>query len=198
MLAWQRAVRISRQILARAFSAAGHALFVKVYVIGPLLHLGEVRNRVMTSQPRQSYMDVALDAARAAGTRGEVPVGAVLVAPDGEIAAFDGNRTREQHDPSAHAELLVIRAGCTAIQSQRLPGYDLYVTLEPCAMCAAAISYARIRRVYYAAHDPKSGAIESGPRFFDQPTCHHAPEVYAGIGEMEAKELLRAFFSARR
>ncbi len=142
-------------------------------------------------------MDPAFDAARAAAERGEVPVGAVVVR-DGEVLAAAGNRTLEDADPTAHAEMLAIREACRRLGSERLVGCDLYVTLEPCAMCAAAISFARIRRVYFGASDPKGGAVEHGPRFFAQPTCHHAPEVYGGIRESEAAELLRSFFSARR
>lgn len=152
----------------------------------------------MTSKPGQRYMEVALDAARQAASRGEVPVGAVLVAPDGSITASDGNRTREHLDPSAHAEMLVIRTGCQTAQSERLPGYDLYVTLEPCAMCAAAISVARIRRLYFGASDPKSGGVDHGARVFSHATCHHAPDVYGGISEDEAQELLQNFFATRR
>ncbi len=132
-----------------------------------------------------------------AAGRGEVPVGAVLVR-DGVILAADGNRTLARHDPTAHAEMLVIRAACAALGSQRLADCDLYVTLEPCAMCAAAISFARLRRLYFAAPDPKGGAVEHGPVFFRQPTCHHAPEVYGGLREQEAATLLRDFFAARR
>ena len=144
------------------------------------------------------HMALALTEAEAAASRGEVPVGAVLVAPDGRPYASDGNRTIERNDPTAHAEMLVIRHGCQATGSQRLPGFDLYVTLEPCAMCAAAISFARIRRLYFAASDPKSGGVEHGPAFFDQATCHHAPEVYGGIAETKAADLLTHFFAARR
>ncbi|WP_246718669.1 nucleoside deaminase [Microvirga terrestris] len=148
--------------------------------------------------PRQADpMSVAFDEARAAAARGEVPVGAVIVR-DGRIVASAGNRPRELRDPSAHAELLAIRRACEALDDERLSGCDLYVTLEPCTMCAGAISFARIRRVYYAAHDSKGGAIDSGVRFFDQPTCHHAPEVYGGIRESEAAALLREFFEGRR
>lgn len=149
--------------------------------------------------PRDSFMDIALGEAEAAAARGEVPVGAVLVDPaTGQVLARDGNRTLEQNDPTAHAELLVIRRAAALVGSQRLAGCDLYVTLEPCAMCTAAISFARIRRLYYGAPDPKGGAIEHGPRFFAQPTCHHRPEVYGHIGERRAAELLRGFFAARR
>jgi tRNA(Arg) A34 adenosine deaminase TadA len=142
-------------------------------------------------------MSVAFDEARAAAARGEVPVGAVIVR-DGRIVASSGNRPRELRDPSAHAEMLAIRRACEALDDERLSGCDLYVTLEPCTMCAGAISFARIRRVYYAAHDPKGGAVDNGVRFFDQPTCHHAPEVYGGIRESDAAALLREFFEGRR
>jgi len=142
-------------------------------------------------------MAAALDEARAAAAMGEVPVGAVIVR-DGTIIARAGNRTIAQDDPTAHAEMLAIRAAAAAAGSQRLTGADLYVTLEPCAMCAAAISFARIRRLYFGAADPKGGAVEHGPRFFGQATCHHAPEVYGGIGEREAAALLRGFFAGRR
>jgi tRNA(adenine34) deaminase len=144
------------------------------------------------------HMERALRAAQAAGVRGEVPIGAVVVGPDGALIAADGNRTRELNDPTAHAELLVIRAACAHLGSQRLTGCDLYVSLEPCPMCAAAISFARIRRLYYGAADPKGGAVDNGVRFFASPSCHHRPEVYAGIGEAEAAALLTGFFRARR
>lgn len=146
---------------------------------------------------RPDFMSEALAEARAAASRGEVPVGAIVVL-DGEIIARAGNRTRELNDPTAHAEILAIRAACTALESERLTGADLYVTLEPCAMCAAAISFARLRRLYYAATDPKGGAVASGPRFFSQPTCHHVPEVYDGMAETEAASLLKSFFAAKR
>ena len=142
-------------------------------------------------------MSVAFGEARAAEARGEAPIGAALVR-DGVVVARAGNRSRELVDPTAHAELLVIREAAAAIGSERLVGCDLYVTLEPCAMCAGAISHARIRRLYYAAPDPKGGAVDHGPRFFSQPTCHHAPEVYGGIRESEAAAMLRAFFGAKR
>ncbi len=148
--------------------------------------------------PFTSYMDLALEEARAAADRGEVPVGAVLVDPDGRVVARDGNRTRELNDPTAHAEVQVLRAGCVAAASERLPGYDLYVTLEPCPMCAAALSNARIARVYYGAADPKSGGVAQGPRVFSHPQCHHVPEVYDGIGAEEAGALLMEFFSSKR
>ena len=141
--------------------------------------------------------EIAFAEARAAGERGEVPVGAVLVR-GGALIAADGNRTLVEHDPTGHAEIRVVRAACASVQSQRLPDCDLYVTLEPCAMCAAAISFARIRRLYYAASDPKGGAVEHGPRFFAQRTCHHRPEVYGGFRDSEAAGLLRGFFQARR
>jgi tRNA(adenine34) deaminase len=136
--------------------------------------------------------------AELAAARGEVPVGAVVVAPGGVILAVAGNRTLEDKDPTAHAELLAIRAAAASLKSERLGDCDLYVTLEPCAMCAAAISFARIRRVYFAASDEKMGAVENGPRFFSQPTCHHAPEVYGGIGDERSRNLLTDFFKARR
>ena len=145
-----------------------------------------------------SYMDQALDEARAAAARGEVPVGAVVVAPGGRVVARAGNRTRELSDPTAHAEILALRAACTAAGSERLPGHDLYVTLEPCPMCAAALSQARIARIYYGAADPKSGGVAQGPRVFSHPQCHHVPEVYDGIGARAAEELLKAFFAGLR
>ena len=143
-------------------------------------------------------MDLALEEAKAAGARGEVPIGAVVVSPDGMVLARAGNRTLELRDPMAHAELLAIREACAQLKSERLVDCDLYVTLEPCAMCAGAISFARIRRLYFGAPDPKGGAVEHGPRFFGQPTCHHAPEVYGGIAEIAAAGLLKDFFAARR
>ncbi|OYW58709.1 MAG: tRNA-specific adenosine deaminase [Rhizobiales bacterium 17-65-6] len=145
----------------------------------------------------ETFMQMALSEARAAAERGEVPVGAVLVRGS-TVVARDGNRTRELNDPTAHAEMLVIRAGTKLLASERLNNCDLYVTLEPCAMCAAAISFARVRRLYYGAYDPKGGAVESGPRFYTQPTCHHAPDVYGGIAERQAAEVLRTFFRDRR
>ena len=145
-----------------------------------------------------SFMDLALAEARAAGLRGEVPVGAVIVAPGGQVVARAGNRTRELNDPTAHAEILALRAACAAAGSERLPGHDLYVTLEPCPMCAAALSNARIARLYYGAADPKSGGVAQGPRIFAHPQCHHVPEVYDGIAATEAERLLKDFFAARR
>jgi tRNA(adenine34) deaminase len=142
-------------------------------------------------------MGIALDEARAAAGRGEVPIGAVIVR-DGTILARDGNRTLERDDPTAHAEMLVIRAAAAGAGSQRLAGADLYVTLEPCTMCAAAISFARIRRLYFGAEDDKGGAVDNGVRFFRQPTCHHAPEVYGGMAARESGEMLKAFFRRLR
>ena len=142
-------------------------------------------------------MDIAFEEARAAAARGEVPVGCVIV-HGGEVIARAGNRTLADRDPTAHAELLAIRQAAAKLGSERLTDCDLYVTLEPCTMCAAAMSFARIRRLYYGASDPKGGAVESGVRFFSSPTCHHKPEVYGGIGEREAAMLLKDFFAARR
>jgi tRNA(adenine34) deaminase len=144
-----------------------------------------------------SFMNMALDEARAAGARGEVPVGAVLVV-SGAVVAQAGNQTRAQNDPTAHAEMLVIRAACAALGSERLTGADLYVTLEPCPMCAAAISSARVARLYYGASDPKSGGVAVGARVFSHPQCHHAPQVYDGIGADACEVLLREFFAQRR
>ena len=143
-------------------------------------------------------MALALAEAERACDLGEVPIGAVVVNADGEVLARAGNRTIAMRDPTAHAELLAIRAACAKLGSERLTGCDLYVTLEPCAMCAAAMSFARIRRLYYGAGDPKGGAVEHGVRFFRSPTCHHRPEVYGGMAETEAAALLRDFFQARR
>ena len=142
-------------------------------------------------------MDTALEEARSAAQRGEVPVGAVIVR-DGTVISSAGNRTRELNDPTAHAEILAIRQACSALGVERLTDADLYVTLEPCAMCAAAISFARIRRLYFGAADEKGGAVLSGGRFFSSPTCHHAPEVYSGISETEAASLLVDFFRQKR
>ena len=143
-------------------------------------------------------METALAEARAAGLRGEVPVGAVVVDAGGRVVAAAGNRTRELSDPTAHAEVLALRAACAAAGSERLPGHDLYVTLEPCPMCAAAIGFARIGRLYYGASDPKSGGVAHGARVFSRPQCHHAPEVYDGIGAAEAERLLKGFFGDKR
>ena len=143
-------------------------------------------------------MLTALAEAEAAAARGEVPVGAVVVDASGAVLARAGNRTRELADPTAHAEMLAIRAACQALGSERLGEADLYVTLEPCPMCATAISFARLRRLYFGAGDPKGGGVEHGARIFSQPTCHHAPEVYGGIEEVRAGALLREFFERRR
>lgn len=144
-----------------------------------------------------SPMDIALEEARAAAERGEVPVGAVVVS-NGTILARAGNRTRERNDVTAHAEMEAIRSACAALGQERLTGCDLYVTLEPCTMCAAAISFARIRRLYFGTEDIKGGGVVNGVRFFDQTTCHHVPEVYSGIAEKEASELLVGFFRQKR
>jgi tRNA(adenine34) deaminase len=143
-------------------------------------------------------MRAALAEAEAAGGRGEVPVGAVLVDADGGVIAAAGNRVEAERDPTAHAEMLVLRAGAAALGAKRLEGCDLYVTLEPCPMCAAAIGLARIHRLYFGAYDPKGGGVEHGPRIFDHPTCNHRPEIYGGIGERQAGALLRTFFRERR
>jgi len=144
-----------------------------------------------------SFMDLALKAAEKAGKSGEVPIGCVIVR-DGEVVASAGNRTLSDHDPTAHAEVLAIRQAAEKLGSERLTDCDLYVTLEPCTMCAAAISFARIRRLYYGAADPKGGAVDSGVRFFASPTCHHVPEVYSGLSESVSSTLLREFFRERR
>ncbi len=146
----------------------------------------------------KSHMDQALAEARAAADRGEVPVGAVIVGPDGSVVAAAGNRTRELNDPTAHAEILALREACARAGSERLPDHDLYVTLEPCAMCAAAMAAARIRRIYYGAADPKSGGVAHGARVFSHPQAHHVPEIYDGIAGDEAAELLKDFFASRR
>ncbi len=146
----------------------------------------------------RTHMDAALDEAKSAASRGEVPVGAVVVSPTGEVIAIAGNRTRELNDPTAHAEILAIRAACEALGQERLIGHDLYVTLEPCPMCASAISNARIARLYYGAADPKSGGVAQGPRIFAQPQCHHAPEVYDGLSSQASEDLLKTFFAAKR
>ncbi len=151
----------------------------------------------MTDNPNLTPMALALAEAEAAALRGEVPVGAVIVR-DEAIVAQAGNRTRALNDPTAHAEMLVIRAACEALGQERLTGCDLHVTLEPCPMCAAAISFARIRRLYYGAADPKGGAVESGIRLYASPTCHHAPDVYGGMREVEAAAILKRFFQERR
>ncbi|WFU09632.1 nucleoside deaminase [Rhizobium sp. CB3090] len=143
------------------------------------------------------FMELALAEARSAGARGEVPIGAVLVL-DNAVVAMAGNRTRELNDVTAHAEIAVIRMACEALGRERLTGADLYVTLEPCTMCAAAISFARIRRLYYGAEDPKGGGVDNGVRFYRQPTCHHAPDVYSGMAERNAADILREFFQQKR
>ena len=143
-------------------------------------------------------MDRALALARIAASLGEIPVGAVIVGPDGSVVAEAHNLTRARKDPTAHAEILAIQQATQVLASERLTGCDLYVTLEPCPMCAAAISFARLRRLYYGASDPKSGGVETGPRIFSYPTCHHAPDVYPGLAESESRALLEAFFSALR
>lgn len=145
-----------------------------------------------------SFMQTALSEARAAAARGEVPVGAVVVSPRGEVIARAGNRTRADNDPTAHAEMLAIRSACARLGDERLTGCALYVTLEPCAMCAGAITAARIERLYYGASDPKSGGVEQGARVFAHPQCHHAPQVFDGIAERESAALLTGFFAARR
>ncbi len=152
----------------------------------------------MTSAVRPDYMELALSEARAAARRGEVPVGAVVVAPDGRIVDSAGNMTRATTDPTAHAEIVAIRRACARLGIDRLTGFDLYVTLEPCPMCAAAVSFARIRRLYYGAADPKGGGVVHGARVFSHPTCHHVPEIYDGIGEAEASALLKSFFAEKR
>jgi len=143
-------------------------------------------------------LEIAFAEAEAAALRGEVPVGAVVADKAGNVIARAGNRTLELKDPTAHAEMLAIRAAAEILGSERLVDCDLHVTLEPCAMCAAAISFARIRRLYFSAGDEKMGAVEQGPRFYSQPTCHHAPDVYSGLGEDRAKLLLKDFFRSRR
>lgn len=149
--------------------------------------------------PGSTYMQLALETAALAAQNGEVPVGAVLVdSATGDVVVSSGNRVETDCDPTAHAEMVVIRAAAARRGGVRLTGCDLYVTLEPCPMCATAISFARIRRVYFGASDPKGGGVENGPRIFDQPTCHHRPDVYGGIGESDAAALLRDFFAARR
>lgn len=159
---------------------------------------GVIGLRQMRMSGFTTHMDRALAEARAAATRGEVPVGAVLIAPDGSIAAAAGNRTRQLSDPTAHAEIVVIREACAAAGSERLPGYSLWVTLEPCPMCAAAISAARIERLYYGANDPRMGGVEHGARVFDHAQCHHRPQIYDGLGADESRSLLRSFFESRR
>ena len=146
----------------------------------------------------KSFMSIALDEAESAAVRGEIPVGAVIVSDIGEVIAQASNRTRELNDPSAHAEILAIRAACARLGQERLAGYDLYVTLEPCAMCAGAIAAARVRRLYYGTSDPKSGGVEQGARVFQHSQSHHIPEIYADVGERDARRLLQAFFAKLR
>ncbi len=167
----------------------------------PLAKTGSAgQGPVMTNELETGLrpMDLALAEAEAAAARGEVPVGAVITGPEGQILARAGNRTLEMQDPTAHAEMLAIREACRKIGSERLIGCDLYVTLEPCPMCAGAISFARLRRLYFGAADEKGGGVDHGPRIFSQTTCHHRPEVYGGIGETAAAALLRDFFAVRR
>lgn len=152
----------------------------------------------MTDAPAPTPMDLALAEAEKAASRGEVPIGCVIVDGSGTVVAAAGNRTLELKDPTAHAEMLAIREACARLGSERLTGFDIHVTLEPCPMCAAAISFARLRRLYFAAADEKGGGVEHGPRIFAHRTCHHAPEIYGGIGERRAAEMLRAFFAVRR
>jgi tRNA(adenine34) deaminase len=151
----------------------------------------------MTMQAMTSFMDMALAEARTAGERGEVPIGCVIV-HGGAVIARAGNRTVAERDPTAHAEMLAIRQTAASLRSERLEDCDLYVTLEPCAMCAGAVAFARIRRLYYGAADPKGGAVDNGVKFFASPTCHHRPEVYGGMAEAEAGALLQSFFKERR
>jgi tRNA(adenine34) deaminase len=161
-----------------------------------------IAGQTMPNSLNMTPMQIALAEAAAAASRGEVPVGAVIVGVDGRVVAKAGNRTRELSDPTAHAEMLVIREACRQFGTERLTvpagTFDLYVTLEPCPMCAAAISFARLRRLYYAASDPKSGGVDHGARLFAQPTCHHAPDVYSGMEEVAARDLLKRFFAAKR
>jgi tRNA(adenine34) deaminase len=144
-----------------------------------------------------SFMDMALEEARAAGERGEVPIGCVIVR-EGAVVVRAGNRTHADHDPTAHAEIVAIRAAAATLGSERLADCDLYVTLEPCAMCAGAVAFARIRRLYYGAPDLKGGAVDNGVKFFASPTCHHRPEVYGGMSEAQTSALLKSFFQERR
>jgi tRNA(adenine34) deaminase len=158
---------------------------------------GRMGSADLAGENKDDPMSLAFAEARLAEHRGEAPIGAALVR-EGAVIASAGNRTRELSDPTAHAEMIVIREAAAKIGSERLVGCDLYVTLEPCVMCAGAISFARLRRLYYAAPDPKGGAVDNGPRFFCQPTCHHTPDVYGGLRESEAAAMLKSFFAARR
>lgn len=162
------------------------------------LVFAQVRRHVRDMTRFRSFMPLALQAARNAAARGEVPVGAVIVAQDGTVLAVEGNRTRERNDPTAHAEILAIRAACAALAQERLAGCDLYVTLEPCAMCAQAAAHARLRRLYYGASDPRSGGVAHGARVFAHAQCHHVPEVYDGLDADAASELLKSFFEKLR
>jgi tRNA(Arg) A34 adenosine deaminase TadA len=182
----------------RSLTIVSAAIVVECANLSP----SQQRERAMRNEQigpgAASAMARALAEAEAAAAAGEVPVGAALVEPGGRIVAASGNRVERGHDPTAHAEMLVLRAGAARLGVKRLAGCDLYVTLEPCPMCAAAIGLARVRRVYFGAYDPKGGGVEHGPRIFDQPTCHHRPEIYGGIGEQAAAALLRDFFRDRR
>jgi tRNA(adenine34) deaminase len=169
--------------------------YAKNYVTIEEAREGAAQAWFMKANP---YMELALAEAELAAAAGETPVGAVVVSPDGRIAGRGHNLVIATSDPTAHAEILAIREACLAAKSERLPGYDLYVTLEPCAMCAAAISFARIRRLYFGAPDEKGGAVEHGVRFYTSPACHHAPEVYGGIGEARASAMLKEFFRKLR
>jgi tRNA(adenine34) deaminase len=160
--------------------------------------LNPAQSQPDTAAHQTTFMELALAEAANAAARGEVPVGAVIIGADATVVARAGNRTRELNDPTAHAEILAIRAACESLGVERLLSCDLYVTLEPCPMCAGAISAARLRRLYYAASDAKSGGVEAGARVFSHATCHHVPEVYPGLGERQAVELLRQFFVHRR
>jgi tRNA(adenine34) deaminase len=178
---------------------AGLVPAIHVFYVAPCIKtwMSGTRPGMTASMAIPSFMQIALEEARAAGARGEVPVGCAIVR-EGKVVARAGNRTLAERDPTAHAELVAIRAAATALGSERLSDCDLYVTLEPCAMCAAAISFARIRRLYFGAADPKGGAVEHGVRFFAAATCHHRPEIYGGISESECAVLLKDFFQARR
>jgi len=178
---------------------AGLVPAIHVFYVAPCIKtwMPGTRPGMTASMAMPSFMQIALEEARAAGARGEVPVGCAIVR-EGKVVARAGNRTLAERDPTAHAELVAIRAAATALGSERLSDCDLYVTLEPCAMCAAAISFARIRRLYFGAADPKGGAVEHGVRFFAAATCHHRPEIYGGISESECAVLLKDFFQARR
>jgi tRNA(adenine34) deaminase len=178
---------------------AGLVPAIHVFYVAPCIKtwMPGTRPGMTASMTIPSFMQIALEEARAAGARGEVPVGCAIVR-EGKVVARAGNRTLAERDPTAHAELVAIRAAATALGSERLSDCDLYVTLEPCAMCAAAISFARIRRLYFGAADPKGGAVEHGVRFFAAATCHHRPEIYGGISESECAVLLKDFFQARR